>query len=73
MTDGGAFGKQYAYKHNQADYYLTDGYTEYIELRIPEPIYVVMVEFGAPRGIGAIVVRVRVRVGVRVRTPTLTL
>ena len=25
---------------NQAEHYLTHGYTEYIELRIPEPMYV---------------------------------
>ena len=43
MAGGGAFGKQYAYSHNQAEHYLTEGYTEYIELRIPEPMYVVMV------------------------------
>jgi len=62
MAGGGAFGKQYAYSHNQAEHYLTEGYTEYIELRIPEPMYVVMVEFGASRGMGAIV-------GVKAKTP----
>ena len=62
LADSGAFGKQNAYNHVQADHYLTAGYTEYIELRIPTPTYVVMVEFGSPRGMGAIV-------GVKAKSP----
>ena len=55
MEGAGAFGSQYAYRHNQIDYYLTEGYTEYIEVRLARPMYVVMVEFGMSRGMGAIV------------------
>ena len=62
LAGAGAFGVQSAYSHQQADYYLTAGYTEYIELRIPTPTYVVMVEFGASRGMGAIV-------GVKAKSP----
>ena len=38
------------------------GYTEFVELRVATPIYVVMVEFGSPRGMGAIV-------GVKAKNP----
>ena len=43
-------------------YLLLTTYTEYIEVRIAEPMYIVMVEFGASRGMGAIV-------GVKAKTP----
>ena len=38
---GGAFGKQYAYSHNQAEHYLTKGYTEYIEV----PYYLLLTTY----------------------------
>eukprot|EP00966_Prymnesium_polylepis_P042468 986751-Prymnesium_polylepis.1 len=57
MTGGGAFGAQYVFNHNQATYYTAEDppYTEFIEVAIATPVYVVQIEVGSARGMGQIV------------------
>lgn len=57
MEGGGAFGPEYVYSHRQAPLYTssTPPHTEWIEVSIATPVYIVQVEVGAPRGMGSIV------------------
>jgi len=53
LIGGGAFGAASAFNHLQADFY--PPYTEYIEIAIKTPVFLVDVEVFSPRGMGAIV------------------
>eukprot|EP00966_Prymnesium_polylepis_P002736 62710-Prymnesium_polylepis.1 len=60
MTDpiSGAFGPEYEFlNHRQAEHSLTasPAYTEYFEALLETPVYIVRIETGSPRGMGAIV------------------
>ena len=57
MSDGGAFGPQYVWAHNQIDHYPTSNpqYTEYIEVSLKQPTYLASLELGSPRGMGSVV------------------
>ena len=55
VSGGGAFGANFAFNHTQADAVTSPAFTEYVELRFDEPVYVVAVQMGMPRGMGAVV------------------
>ena len=56
MRGGGFFGPEYQYASNHADTYIgPNPYTEWIEVAIEEPVYIVSLIIGAPRGPGTIV------------------
>jgi len=48
-----AFGAQFLVDHRQRNYY--PPYTEYIDVAIARPVYVVRLEIGSPRGMGQVV------------------
>ena len=47
---------QYEWTHNQADYYTgrSGSYTEFFEAEVEEPIYILRVQIGSPRGMGMV-------------------
>lgn len=53
-TGDGGYGPQYKFKHNQADFWLkeTPPYTEYVEVGLEIPVYLLRIETGASRGMG---------------------
>ena len=57
MSDGGTFGPEYVFSHNQADVYLssTPKYTDWIEVSLETPAYVASIEIGMPRGMAHVV------------------
>ena len=56
MSGGGAFGPQYAFDHVQSvGYAASPAFTEYIEVGVETPVYVVFIEVGSPRGMGHVV------------------
>eukprot|EP00966_Prymnesium_polylepis_P161511 3732705-Prymnesium_polylepis.1 len=65
MSGGGAFGAEYVFSHQQEPYYKgsTPAFTEFIELSIATPVYVVQLELGSSRGMGAVV-------SIKVRSPS---
>ena len=48
-----AFGAQFLVDHRQRDFY--PPFTEYIDVAIARPVYVVRLEIGSPRGMGQVV------------------
>ena len=56
LQGGGMFGPQYVYEHRHADVYRGIlPYTEWIEAKVDEPVYIFRVIVGMPRGAGAVV------------------
>jgi hypothetical protein len=53
LSGTGAFGPEYRFLHNHIDSY--PPFTEFIEAGLATPVYLVGVELGSPRGMGAIV------------------
>ncbi|KAL1519160.1 hypothetical protein AB1Y20_003420 [Prymnesium parvum] len=58
-----AYGEEYAFTHNQFVPYNSESrFTEFVEAQIEQPVYVIAVEIGSPRGMGA-VTRVQMKRG----------